>query len=150
VADSVQHLAYELTRGSLSEQEQRLSDLRTRAGTILAAASIAGSFLAAKNGSIDTPAVLAIVAYVACVGAAVYVLLPHELVLEFRGSVVNELEYERGGGLEAAYEAVTEWLEDFHESNAGALRALGRWYTVACAALAVEVVLWTLSVTDTL
>jgi hypothetical protein len=54
----------------LSEQEQRLSDLRTRAGTILAAASIAGSFLAAKNGSIDTPAVR--------------------------------------GGLDAAYEAVTE------------------------------------------
>lgn len=112
MADSVQHLAYELTRGSLSEQDQRLS--------------------------------------VACVGAAVYVLLPHELVLEFRGSVVNELEYERGGGLDAAYEAVTEWLEDFHESNAGTLRGLGRWYTIACAALGVEVLLWTLSITDTL
>jgi hypothetical protein len=146
VADSVQHLAYELTRGSLSEQEQRLSGLRTRAGTILAAASIAGSFLAAKNGSIDTPAILAIVAYVACVGAAVYVLLPHELVLEFRGSVVNELAYERGGGIDAAYEAVTE----FHESNAGTLGGLGRWYTIACAALGVEVLLWTLSITDTL
>jgi hypothetical protein len=127
-----------------------LPDLRTRAGTILAAASIAGSFLAAKNGSIDTPAVLAIIAYVACVGAAVYVLLPHELVLEFRGSVVNDLEYQRGGGLDAAYEAVTEWLEDFHDSNAGTLRALGRWYTIACAALGVEVLLWTLSITGTL
>ena len=150
MADSVQHLAYELTRGSLSEQQQRLSDLRTRAGTILAAASIAGSFLAAKNGSIDTPAIAAIIAYVACVGAAVYVLLPHELVLEFRGSVVNDLEYERGGGLDAAYIAVTEWLEDFRDSNAGTLQALGRWYTAACAALGVEVLLWTLSVTGTL
>jgi hypothetical protein len=109
------------------------------------------SGLRAHTGlSIDTPAVLAIVAYVACVGAAVYVLLPHELVLEFRGSVVNELEYERGGGLDAAYEAVTEWLEEFHESNAGTLRGLGRWYTIACAALGAEVLLWTLSITDTL
>jgi hypothetical protein len=49
-------------------------------------------------------------------------------VFEFRGSVVIELEYERGGGLEAAYAAVTEWLEEFHESNA---------------------VLWTLSITGT-
>jgi hypothetical protein len=150
VANSVQHLAYELSRGSLSEQEQRLSDLRTRAGTILAAASIAGSFLAARNGSIDTPAVLAIVAYLACVGAAIYVLLPHELVFEFRGSVVTALEYERGGGLEAAYRAVTEWLEEFHESNAGSLQTLGRWYTSACAALGAEVVLWTLCITGTL
>jgi hypothetical protein len=51
VANSVQHLAYELTRGSLSEQEQRLSDLRTRTGTILAAASIPGSFLGAQEPS---------------------------------------------------------------------------------------------------
>lgn len=150
MANSVQHLAYELTRGSLSEQEQRLSDLRTRAGTILAAASIAGSFLAARNGSIDTPTVLAIVAYLACVGAAIYVLLPHELVFEFRGSVVTDLERDHGGGLEAAYGAVTEWLEEFHESNAGSLRMLGRWYTSACAALGAEVVLWTLSITGTL
>ena len=147
VPDSVRHLAYELTRGSLAEQEKRLSGLRTHAGTILAAASIAGSFLAAKNGSIDTLAILAIVAYIACVGAAVYVLLPHELVLEFRGSVVNELEDEHGGGLEAAYEAVTEWMEGSHDSNADKLQALGRWYTTACAALGAEVLLWTLSVT---
>ena len=71
-------------------------------------------------------------------------------MFEFRGSVVTELEYERGGGLEAAYGAVTEWLEEFHESNAGSLRMLGRWYTSACAALGAEVVLWTLSITGTL
>jgi hypothetical protein len=75
VANSVQHVAYELTRGSLSEQEQRLSDLRTRAGTV---------------------------------------------------------------------------LEEFHESNAGSLQTLGRWYTSACAALGAEVVLWTLSITGAL
>ena len=148
--DSVRHLAYELTRGSLSEQEKRLSDLRTRAGTVLAAASIAGSFLAAKHGSIDTTAALAIVAYVSCVAAAVYVLLPHTLVLEFRGSVVNDLDDELGGGLGEAYLAVTGWLEEFHESNRDKLDALARWYAVACGALGVEVLLWTLSVTGTL
>jgi hypothetical protein len=46
--------------------------------------------------------------------------------------------------------AVTEWLEEFHESNAGTLVGLGRWYTIACAALGVEVLLWTLSITDPL
>jgi hypothetical protein len=71
-------------------------------------------------------------------------------VLEFRGSVITDLEYERGGGLDAAYQAVTEWLEDFHDSNAETLRALGRWYTIACASLGVEVLLWTSSITGTL
>jgi hypothetical protein len=150
MSDSVRHLAFELSRGSLSEQEKRLSELRSRAGTVLAAASIAGSFLATKHGEIDTTAALAIVAYVVSVTTAIYVLLPHELVLEFRGSVVNETEQEIGGGLEAAYEAVTGWLEEFHAHNRSKLEALGRWYTASCAALGVEVVLWTLSVTGTL
>jgi hypothetical protein len=150
VPDSVRQLAFELTRSSLSEQEKRLADLRSRSGTVLAAASIAGSFLATKNGDVDTLAALAILAYLFCVGAAVYVLLPHALVLEFRGSVITELDAELGGGIEAAYDAVTEWLEDFHEENRATLAALGRWFTASCAALGAEVVLWTLSITGTL
>ena len=150
MASSVRHLAFDLTRGSLAEQEKRLSDMRSRAGTILAAASIASSFLAVKHGTVDTWAALAVVSYVACAATAIYVLLPHELVLEFRGSVVNELEDEHGGGLDAAFEAVTDWLEDFHQSNAGKLVSLGRWYTAACVALGAEVLLWTASVTGTL
>jgi hypothetical protein len=64
--------------------------------------------------------------------------------------VVNALEDRHGGGLDAAYEAVTQWLEDFQDSNAARLQSLGHWYTTACAALGVEVLLWTLSVTGTL
>jgi hypothetical protein len=139
-----------LSRSSLSEQEKRLSDLRTRSGTVLAAASIAGSFLATKHGALGTTAVLAIVSYVACVGAAIFVLLPHELVLEFRGSVVTKVADEVDGSLPEAYAAVTEWLEEFHAGNATKLERLGRWYTASGAALGGEVVLWTLSVTGTL
>jgi hypothetical protein len=82
--------------------------------------------------------------------ASVYVLLPHSLVLEFRGSVVTELDVELGGGLDAAYGAVTEWLEEFHEQNRDKLSTLTRWFTASCAALGAEVVLWTVSVTGTL
>lgn len=147
---SVQHLAFELSRGSLGEQEKRLSDLRARAGTVLASASIAGSFLATKHGEIDTTAAMAIVANIASVAAAIYVLLPHELVLEFRGSVVSATDREFGGGLDAALDAVTVWLEEFHERNRAKLDILARWFTASCVALGAEVVLWTLSVTGTL
>jgi hypothetical protein len=45
MAQSIEQLSFELTASALGEQERALSGLRTRAGTVLAAASIAGSFL---------------------------------------------------------------------------------------------------------
>jgi hypothetical protein len=55
VAQSIEQLSFELTAGALAEQERALSTLRARAGTILAAASVAGAFLGAKtsHGSLD-------------------------------------------------------------------------------------------------
>jgi hypothetical protein len=79
---------------------------------------------------------VAVSACLFCVGAAVYVLLPYALVLDFRGSVITELDAQLGGGLDAAYDAVTEWLEEFHEENRDKLATLGRWFTASCAALA--------------
>ena len=50
MAESIEQLSFELTANALAEQERALSGLRARAGTVLAAASIAGSFLGAKTG----------------------------------------------------------------------------------------------------
>jgi hypothetical protein len=60
------------------------------------------------------------------------------------------MESELGGGLDAAYDAVTQWLEEFHEGNRDKLGVLGRWFTASCGALGLEVVMWTLSSTGTL
>lgn len=148
---SVSELAYDLSRDALREQERRLGDLRSRAGTLLAAASIAGSFLAAQHGSLDAATVLAVLAYVCCAGSAVFVLLPHTLTLEFRGSIVSDLARSLGtSDVERAMEGVTEWLEDFHEDNRGKLDTLGRWYAASCGFLGVEVLLWTLTLTGSL
>jgi hypothetical protein len=47
-----------------------LSGLRARAGTVLAAASIAGSFFGAKShGSLGALGVLAMVSFALCVGS---------------------------------------------------------------------------------
>lgn len=68
-----------MTAGALAEQERALAGLRARAGTVLAAASVAGSFFGAKvnHGSLGTWGVLAMIAFALCVGSAVWVLLPH-------------------------------------------------------------------------
>jgi hypothetical protein len=51
-----------------------LNALRTRAGTIIAAVSISGSFLGAEvsHGSLDAWAVLALIAFVLCLGCAIW------------------------------------------------------------------------------
>lgn len=84
VSDTVK-LALDLSRSAVSDQAARLIDLRSRAGTLLAAASIAGSFAGVTHGTLDTFAVLALLAYVIIVGACLYVLMPHKLETEFRG-----------------------------------------------------------------
>jgi hypothetical protein len=55
MAESIEQFSYELTANALAEQERAVGALRARAGTVLAAASIAGSFLGtkARHGSLD-------------------------------------------------------------------------------------------------
>jgi hypothetical protein len=135
-------LALELSRSAVNDQAERLSDLRSRAGTLLAAASIAGSFSGLTHGTLDTVAALALIAYVASVGACIYVLMPHRLSTEFRGSVLLRASREAGATDEEAYESAVNWLERIRSQNATKLDDLTRWYAAAAIALGVEVSLW--------
>ena len=138
--------AYDLSLKAVEEQESRLTDLRSRTGTLLAAASLAASFLGGQSirtGELQLLGVLAIIAYAICVGACIKVLLPHRLVFSFRGSVL--LHAARTAAveeLEEALEAAMGWIESFIDSNRSQLDALTRWYTGACLALGLEIVLW--------
>jgi hypothetical protein len=147
VVSDTNKLAYELSRSALLDQTERLHDLRTRAGTLLAAASIAGSFLGVTRGAIDTLGVLALIAYLASVGTAVYTLLPHELTTEFRGTALLREARDADATDDEAYEAAVNWLERIRSENVGVLDRLAAWYVASAVALGVEVVLWTLSLT---
>jgi hypothetical protein len=122
--------------------------LRTRAGTVLAAASISGSFLGTKvsHGSLDAWAILAFVAFVLCVGVAIYVLLPHALVFSFRGQdLLAASDHEGIGGVTEAYRTAGIWIEPILESNRDKIADLSDWFAVSFGLLAVEVILWTIS-----
>jgi len=132
-------------RSAIRDQAEQLTDLRSRAGTLLAAASIAGTFAGATHGSIDTMAALALIAYLCNLAACIYVLLPHELSIEVRGTVLLGARKETGASDAEAFEAVVQWLEQVRAGNSGSLRRLKNWYTAAAAALGAEVVLWILT-----
>ena len=150
---SREELAFDLSRSAIEQQEKRQGELRSRAATVLAAASIAGSVLAGqavKGGALDGFGVAAVASYLGCVSATLYVLLPHELILEFRGSVALELALEEDADLPSTMRAVTGWLEEFHAENRRVLRKLGWAYTRACFLLGLEILLWTASYGDRL
>jgi hypothetical protein len=80
VADDLARLAYDASLRSLDKQEELLSELRSRTGLLLAASSVAASFLG-ERALDDGHAVLALTAlaaFVVSLGASIYVLLPKQ------------------------------------------------------------------------
>jgi hypothetical protein len=148
VAESIEQLSFELTTSALAEQERELSGLRARAGTVLAAASIAGSFLGTKasHGSLGVWGVLALISFVLCVGSTIWVLLPHALVFAFRGkALLAESDHLGTQTVTDAYRSAGIWIEPLLGANRDKIAGLSSWLAVSCGLLAAEVILWTLN-----
>jgi hypothetical protein len=148
VSESIEQVGFVLTTRALAEQERALSGLRTCAGTVLAAASIAGSFLGAKtdHGSLDVWGGMAMLSFALCLGSAIWVLLPHEFVFAFRGEeLVAASDRQKPLDVADAYRAAGSWIAPHLHVNRRKIMCLSKWLTASCVLLAVEVVLWTLS-----
>jgi hypothetical protein len=117
---------------------------------VVASASISGSFLGARSGhtTLDLWAVLALVAFVLCPASAIWVLLPHKMVFAFRGEALLAESDKLGvKDVTEAYRGAGRWIEPNLDANRDALGSLSAWLTVSCTLLAVEVILWTVSLT---
>ena len=133
----------------LERQERVMNELRARTGVLLAASSIAASFLGAQAARGDTGILtfLAVGVFVISVGAATYVLLPKSnLIFSVRGSVLFEEESRRGQPLDETYRRLAYWLEGFHESNQVAVDGLFAWFRIATLAVLLQVVLWVMEI----
>jgi hypothetical protein len=149
MATSIEQLSYELTAKALTEQERALSSLRACAGTVLGAASIAGSFLGAKasRGSLDAWAILAMISFALCFGCAIWVLLPHDLALAVGGEDLLAVSDERSvRDVAEAYRAASSWLDPHLQTSHRMVARLSTWLTISCILLAIEVALWTVSI----
>jgi hypothetical protein len=150
VAQSIEQLSFELTASALAEQERALAGLRTRAGTVIAAASIAGSFLGAErnHGSLGACGGLALVIFVLCIASAIWVLMAHELVFAFDGHTLLAESDPRGlHDTVEAYRAASAWIEHHLGANREKINSLSDWLTTSCVLLGAEIVFWTFSLT---
>lgn len=151
MANSIEQLSFELTSGVLGEQERAVSSLKVSAGTVLGAASIAASLVAARLGarSLDGWLAFATIAYVLCIASAIWVLLPRELVLSFSGAkLMADGDSDGPADVVEGYRAASGWIEPHMRRNRRTIDRLADWLTTSCLLLAVEVVLCTVSLTS--
>ena len=133
----------------LERQERVMDELRARTGTLLAASSIAASFLGAQAARDHTGVLtfLAVGAFVISVAAATYVLLPKSnLVFALRGTVLFEEEFQQGVPLDETHRRLAYWLEEFHAQNQLVIDRLVSLFRVATLAVLLQVVLWVVEI----
>jgi hypothetical protein len=145
VDSSLAQIAFEASLRSLDKQETLLEELRARTGLLLAASSLAVSFVGRPVfQSADTVVlVLGLIAFAISIAASVYVLLPKpaRFVFSLEGSAVYEQLYEFEDDLDEVYRRLAYDLDRFWEENDEVLTRLLRWFQVAAVALAAEIML---------
>ncbi|MGZ8739994.1 MAG: hypothetical protein ACXWZ8_05310 [Gaiellaceae bacterium] len=143
-------LAYELSQGMLTQQEMRLDELRARTGTLLAASSVATSFLgprAIDRNGVDTLALLALTAFaVSVIGSVSIPILNPRLVFGVRRTRLFEEERAREESIADVHRRLGYWLELFFDQNQATVDRLFLVYQLAAVAVLAEVILWTIKI----
>jgi len=140
-------LALDLSRHALGQQESSLNELRNRTGTLLAASSIATSFLGARSLDDGLGALgwLALAAFLSSTLSAAFVLFPRQsFIFALRGSTLFEEEFDDPGGVAETSRRLAYWIESYRDDNSLLMDRLFIAFRLAAAALVVEVILWTL------
>jgi hypothetical protein len=145
-------LAFEQSQRRLDKQERVLEELRARTAILLAASSLAASFLgkeAFDRSGWDVLTVVAGAAFLVTMLAAVYVLLPRK---RFIFSLIGSAVYERFYDFERPeiHRRLAYDLDRFWEENDLEIARLRRGVQLAAAGLIVEVLALVALVADTI
>lgn len=142
MAGEFEQLAYQAALRSLDKQERLLEELRARTGVLLAASSIAASFLgqqAFQEPRTGALVVVALVAFLVSMGASVFILMPKRgLIFAEAGIELFERLYPTRGDLAEVYRRLAYNLDRFWKVNDVTIIALTRAYSLAAGALVVE------------
>jgi hypothetical protein len=142
---SLSERSYETAVRALDLQERSVDQLRSRAGTVLVAASVTASFLGAQTiqhaNGLDALGVLALIALASSICLSVYVLLPKEGFV-FSVSAVRLFEELYGLDAEEVDRRLAYWLEGYWQENNEKLEVLGQYFFAASLALILQFVFW--------
>lgn len=154
-ADTLAELSYAAAIRALDVQERGVDQIRSRTGTLLAAASLTASFLGAESiaaaKGLGTLGASALVALATCILACIYIMLPKRgFIFSVSGVQMFESLFEFEDDIDEARRRLVYWLEDYWADNQTRIDRLGRFYAAAAVALAIQVVLWCVAIASTL
>ena len=142
--DTLEELAFDAGQRALDKQERLLEEIRARTGVLLAAASLAASFLGTRAFEDPSPAILVIVAlagFLLTIGASVYALTPKSgFTFALSGPVIYEQLYEYRDDLAEVRRRLAYDPQRFWDDNDGLMGKIIRGYRVAAVGLVVEIV----------
>lgn len=142
MAAEFEKLAYEAALRGLDKQEGLLEEMRSRAGILLAASSVAASFLGQRaylSPSVSSLVFTALAAFVISIGASVFVLLPKKnLVFAPAGADVYASFYAAREDLAEVYRRLAYDLDRFWDSNDLEISRAAKASTIAAGALVIE------------
>ena len=142
--ESIEKLAYEAALRSLDKQERLLEELRSRTGVLLAASSLAASFLGREAFRGDPSVILAglaLAAFLVSIITSALVLLPRgDFVFALSGVALYEGLYATRDDLEEAFRRLAYDLYRFWDRNDEIVERLMGMYRLAATSLVVEIV----------
>jgi hypothetical protein len=155
VSEAAERIVYEESLRTLTQQKEVFDGLRARAGTLLGAVSIATAFLSSQ--ALETPDLdgltwSAIVLFCLVVVLALVILVPIPWVATFAHHphllIGIHLESERPSPdwkpstPSEIYRNLSYWNGVHYDRNGRKLALMSALFTVACLALAAEIVIW--------
>ena len=132
-----------------------MEELRSRTGVLLAAAALAASFLG-REAFTGHPrsglVVAALTAFLVSMAASIYILIPKKdkFVFSLVGSAVYEGLYALKDDLGEVYRRLAYDLDRFWNENDAELQKITRAYRVGAGALIVEILVFSVMVSDTI
>jgi hypothetical protein len=148
-------LGYAEALRSLDLQEKAVEQLRSRAGTVIAAVTFTTSFLGTqaiqRSNEVGMSGSLALTATATSIGLCLFVLQPRsDMTFSLNGSRMYEEMLRFADDRDELHRRLIYWLERLWRQNQKVFVALNRAYVGATIALAAQLVLWSWTVADIL
>jgi hypothetical protein len=142
---TLEQRAYELALRALEQQQEALRELRSRTGTLLAAASITPSFLGAQAFTHGTTLLAApgLLAFLASMMLSVSILLPRNLSFSLSGPAVHDRLHGMANDALDLDRKLAYWLDRLERRNQPIIAVLFRRFRWASLTLMVEIACWT-------
>jgi len=152
--DILYRVAYDEAVRALSEQQNVIDSFRTRSGLVLSAAAITTSFLGAQaldGGNSPWTAWLALAVFAGVAILSLGILWPRrwEFTANPRDVIQTYIESEEPAPIDELHRDLSLHMHDSYSENRHGLEQLAAFFQIACALLALEVILWIVAIAST-